>query len=141
MCTSSSPASFSRTRAAQRKFVRIAGDTITALLSSQTRGDLFQLFALCLAGKMNYYLTAIPAAAPTPADATTFNPPELAALFDVGFKQATGGTAWRSTPPGTIRGEQVPLRSGIQLTARSNASAEPAVAPGQMGVVPAGGGK
>src|SRR5205085_3021207 len=57
---------------ADRKFTRIAADSISALLYSQTRGDLFQLYALSLVGRMNYHLTAIPANAPAPADATTF---------------------------------------------------------------------
>ena len=54
-----------------RRFTRIAADSISALLYAQTRGDLFQMFALCLAGRMNYHLTGIPADAPAPADATS----------------------------------------------------------------------
>lgn len=96
----------------ERKFIKIAQDSISALLYAQARGDLFQLFALCLATKMNYYLTAVPADVPAPAEATSFNPVEMTRLFESGKKAATNGHMWRNTPPGLEPGELVPPRSG-----------------------------
>jgi hypothetical protein len=112
-----------------RRFTRIAADSISALLYAQTRGDLFQLFALCLAGKMNYHLTGIPADAPAPADATTFDPAEMTRLFEHGRQLARGGRPWRWSPPGLAEGEQVPVRSDTRLTVRSGATGEPTVTP------------
>ena len=94
----------------ERRLVPLAGGAISSLLYAQTRGDLFQMFALCLATKMNYYLTAVPASAPVPADATSFDPVEMTALFEVGRKSAVA--PWRSTPPGLEVGEAVPPRAG-----------------------------
>jgi predicted acylesterase/phospholipase RssA len=95
----------------ERKFIQIAADSISALTYAQTRGDLFQLFALSLVGKMNYHLTSIPPDAPAPASATTFDPPELVALFELGRSHGKAGNSWRSAPPGLAPGEFVPTRS------------------------------
>ena len=112
----------------ERKFLKIAEDSISALLYAQTRGDLFQLFALSLATKMNYYLTAVPPDAPAPADATTFDPVEMTALFEAGRAAAKGGNLWRSTPPGLQRGEMAPPRAGTRFATRPG-DAPPAVVP------------
>ena len=112
-----------------RRFTKIAADSISALLYSQTRGDLFQLYALSRVGQMNYHLTAIPANASAPPDSTTFNPPELTRLFELGREEAKGTTPWRSMPPGLVAGEQVPIRSTPFLTVKQQQSPEPARTP------------
>ncbi|HJZ94039.1 MAG TPA: patatin-like phospholipase family protein [Gemmataceae bacterium] len=98
-----------------RRLLPIAESAISALLYSQTRGDLFQLYALCLSTGMNYRLSAVPADVPVPDDATSFNPVEMTRLFETGRERARAGTLWRSTPPGTQSGEEVPIRGGIRL--------------------------
>jgi Patatin-like phospholipase len=124
----------------ERTFVKIATDSIAALLYAQTRGDLFQLFALCLATKMNYYLTAVPADVPAPAESTSFDPAEMTKLFAAGKKAATTGGMWRSTPPGLEPGELVPVRSGTWFaTTPTGAKKEGAAVPVGETVVPAGG--
>jgi predicted acylesterase/phospholipase RssA len=112
-----------------RRFTSIAANSISALLYAQTRGDLFQLFALCLAGRMKYNLTGIPAGAPAPADSTTFDPAEMTRLFEYGRQSARAGSPWRSNPPGLAQGEQVPVRSDVLLTVRPGATAEPTLTP------------
>jgi len=110
----------------ERKLLKIAEDSISALLYAQTRGDLFQMFAVCLATKMNYNLTAVPADAAAPADATSFDPVEMTALFEVGRKAAKEGDPWRHTPPGLQRGETAPPRAGTRFATRP-ADGPPAV--------------
>jgi Patatin-like phospholipase len=99
----------------ERRLLPIATDSISALLYSQTRGDLFQLYALALATGMNYRMTAIPAGLDVPRDATSFDPKVMGWLYDQGRQQAQSGRLWRTTPPGTEPGEEVPIRGGIQL--------------------------
>ncbi|MGL4421033.1 MAG: patatin-like phospholipase family protein, partial [Gemmataceae bacterium] len=97
------------------KILPIASGSISSLLYASTRGDLFQMFALCLATKMNYHLTSVGPEVPIPADATTFDPVEMTALFEAGRKASLNGGQWRSTPPGLEPGEVVPPRAGTWL--------------------------
>jgi len=98
-----------------RRLLAIAETAISALLYAQTRGDLFQLYALCLATGMDYHLTAVPPELPVPDDATSFNPEEMSRLFEAGRERARGRDLWRTTPPGTRVGEEVPIRGGVRL--------------------------
>lgn len=99
-----------------KKLFPIVENSISALLYSQTRGDLFQLYALSLATGMNYRLAAVPPTEPAPKDATTFVPEAMTALFEAGRKYARENKAWRATPPGLQPGEEVPTRGGLNLT-------------------------
>jgi predicted acylesterase/phospholipase RssA len=100
----------------ERRLLPIAADSISALLYSKCRGDLFQLYALALATGMNYRMTAVPPDLDVPRDATSFDPAVMSWLYEVGRKQARAGNEWRATPPGTQPGEEVPVRGGIRLT-------------------------
>lgn len=114
----------------ERRLIPIAADSITALLHSKSRSDLFQLYALALATGMNYQVTALPAELDVPRDATSFNPESMTWLYELGRKQAKSPTPWRSSPPGSQPGEEVPLRGGTKLsTARGH---ESAIAPGAL---------
>ena len=103
-------------------------DSITALLYSQSRGDLFQLYALSLATGMNYRMTSIPMDIPVPADATSFDPKVMGWLYDQGHQRGKSGKLWRTTPPGTEPGEEVPIRGGTRLqSGRSGRSPDQSV--------------
>jgi predicted acylesterase/phospholipase RssA len=99
----------------ERRLLPIAADSISALLYSKCRGDLFQLYALALATGMNYRVTAVPADLDVPRDSTSFDPAVMGWLYEVGREQARSGREWRSNPPGTQPGEEVPVRGGTQL--------------------------
>lgn len=99
----------------ERRLLSIAADSISALLYSQSRGDLFQLYALALATGMNYRMTSIPADLEVTSDATTFEPAVMGRLYEQGRERARSGRLWRTTPPGTAPGEEVPIRGGTQL--------------------------
>ena len=99
----------------ERRLLPIAADSISALLYSKCRGDLFQLYALALATGMNYRVTAVPADLDVPRDSTSFDPAVMGWLYEVGREQARAGKEWRTSPPGTQPGEEVPVRGGTQL--------------------------
>lgn len=103
----------------ERRLIPIAADSISALLYSKTRGDLFQLYALALATGMNYRMTAVPPELDVPRDATSFEPAVMSWLYEVGREQAKAGNGWRTTPPGTQPGEEVPVRGGTRLTTKT----------------------
>jgi predicted acylesterase/phospholipase RssA len=100
----------------ERRLIPIAADSITALLYSKCRADLFQLYALALSTGMNYKVTAIPAELKLPGDAATFDPAAMTFLYNAGRQQALAGSLWRDSPPGTQPGEEVPLRGGTKLS-------------------------
>ena len=99
----------------ERRLLPIAADSISALLYSQSRGDLFQLYALALATGMNYRMTSIPMDLDVPQDATSFDPKVMSRLYEQGRQQAKSDKLWRTTPPGAEPGEEVPIRGGTQL--------------------------
>jgi predicted acylesterase/phospholipase RssA len=108
----------------ERRLLPIATDSISALLYSQGRGDLFQLYALALATGMNYRMTSIPMDLDVPRDATSFDPKVMGWLYEQGRQQANSGRLWRTTPPGTEPGEEIPIRGGIQLQSAPKAGHE-----------------
>lgn len=97
------------------RFSQIAESSITALLHAQTRGDLLQMFTLCLVTNMNYRLTAVPQDFALTPSSTSFNPEEMTRLFELGRTRARDGSAWRATPPGLEPGEQTPFRTGTRF--------------------------
>src|SRR5262249_42319730 len=99
----------------ERRLLPIAADSISALLYAKGRGGLFQLYALSLATGMNYRVAAVPADLDVPRDSTSFDPAMMGWLYEVGREQAKSARGWRSSPPGSQPGEEVPVRGGIEL--------------------------
>jgi hypothetical protein len=100
-----------------RRTVPIGESSLRSLLSSQTRGELFRIYALCLLGGMSFHLAALPEDFKIDGDAMTFDPQEMRRLYDAGYALATGGQAWRATPPGAEPQEQTRPRSGNEFYA------------------------
>ena len=100
-----------------RRTVNVAESGLQSLLYSQTRGELFRIYTLCLLGGMNYHLTAIPEDNPVSSDAMSFDPVEMRKLFEAGYASMTGNVAWRDTPPGAEAHEQTRPRTGTQFLA------------------------
>jgi hypothetical protein len=100
-----------------RRTVRIAENAVQSLVYSQTRGELDRIYALCVLTGMGYNLAAIPEDFRTGADAMSFDRAEMQRLYDAGFAAASGGRAWRGTPPGSEPQEQNRPRTGTQFLA------------------------
>ena len=100
-----------------RRAVKIGESALTSVVYSQTRGELFRIYTLCLLGGMNYHLAAIPEDVKVGADAMAFDPDELRRLYDAGYAAVAGGRAWRDTPPGAEPHEQPRPRTGTQFFA------------------------
>jgi hypothetical protein len=100
-----------------RRTVRIGESALTSVVYAQTRGDLFRIYTLSLLGGMKYHLAAIPEDFRIGADPMAFDPTEMRRLYDAGYAAATGGTAWRDTPPGAEPHEQPRPRTGTQFYA------------------------
>ncbi len=97
--------------------LKIGASALTSIVSSQTRGELFRIYSLCLLGGMRYHLAAIPEELPVPGDAMAFDPAEMRRLYTAGYEAAVGGRAWRDTPPGAEPHEQTRPRTGTQFFA------------------------
>jgi hypothetical protein len=78
---------------------------------------LFRIYTLCLLGGMKYHLAAIPEDFKVGTDAMGFDPAEMRRLYEAGYTAATGGQAWRDTPPGAEPHEQAQPRTGNQFLA------------------------
>src|SRR5581483_3651702 len=84
----------------------IAGSSVSTLIYSQTRDELYKLYTACVLTGMNYHLAAIPQEFPATSSSTDFDPTQMTMMFEAGRRQAVGGTAWRATPPGLEPGER-----------------------------------
>ncbi len=47
-------------------------------------------------------------------DSTQFHPTQMSRMFEEGRRQALTGTAWRNSPPGVLRGENLIQRAGTK---------------------------
>ena len=93
----------------------IAGESVAAIIYSQSRGDLMRLYTACVLTGMRYHLAAIPPEFAAPTSSTDFNPADMKRMFDLGAATAKDATAWRDTPPGLGAGEGSFPRQGTDL--------------------------
>jgi predicted acylesterase/phospholipase RssA len=100
----------------ERKLLPLVADSVVSLVSAQLRGNLDQLYAVAQATGMKYRVAAIPNDVPASPDVMAFDPTWMGRLYEAGRKQAANGKLWRTTPPGTESGEDVPDRTGPRLT-------------------------
>jgi len=81
------------------KLSAIAERTVDAVLNAQSIGDLYQLYIFTIDHKGDFNFAYIPASHVSKAK-ELFDPVEMQELFDLGFKEASGGYPWRKRPPG-----------------------------------------
>jgi hypothetical protein len=93
----------------------IAGNSVSTVIYSQTRGDLQRIFSLCLLSGMNYYNTSIPEGFDAPKSAAQFEREPMTKMYEEGYRLALSGKAWRKTPPGFAPNETVLDRASVDL--------------------------
>ncbi|MFA6217842.1 MAG: patatin-like phospholipase family protein [Candidatus Omnitrophota bacterium] len=82
------------------KLVAIADRAVDTMINAQSIGDLYQLYVFAKdGGRGDFNLAYIPATHVSKAK-ELFDPVEMQALFDLGFKEALQGYPWRKSPPG-----------------------------------------
>ena len=93
----------------------VLGSSVSTLLYTQARDELFKLyFASGLTG-MNFKLAAVPDDVSCKIDSTDFNPEAMTRLFEEGRARAKGKELWRTTPPGCLAREVPAFRGSIRL--------------------------
>ena len=98
------------------RVVSIAGSSLTSLLYSQARGDLYRLFTGALVTGIKYQMTAVPQDFAVNPDSTTFDLTEMRRLYDEGYRIGSSPNPWRNTPPGPEDAEQSVPRAGLKFT-------------------------
>ncbi len=81
------------------KIAAITGRTIDTMTNEQSVGDLYRIYTFCRETNGDFNLAYIP---PTHISLAKelFDPAEMGALFELGFKQAAEGYPWQKAPPG-----------------------------------------
>ena len=97
--------------------LKIGESALQSLLYSQTRSELFRIYALCTVSGMRFHLAAVPQELSVGTDAMTFDRADMMKLYSAGFDAAVTKTVWRDTPPGAEPQEQTAPRTGTQFLA------------------------
>jgi len=109
--------------------LNIASSSITSLIYSQSRDELFRMYTSSVLIGMNYNLASLPEDFQVSPVSTDFNPVEMSRLFEEGVRQIRSGVSWRKTPPGVEKGERTPLRAGNPLIRMTTGSPNPLISP------------
>jgi len=102
-------------RPVERSFVRVSGESLTAVLQARFEGDLLRVFVHARDAGAGFRLTAVPQELPLDSNWMALDGPALRRLFDAGRKFGAGDQAWRTSPPGLGPGDQPP-RTGVRFT-------------------------
>jgi hypothetical protein len=76
------------------KLKDIVTATVESLMTKVTRGSVFRLWVLAMAGGSDFHLSFIPEDFKFETHTLQFEPEEAAALFELGYRQSVEGTAW-----------------------------------------------
>ncbi len=104
--------------AVRPRVVSIAGSSLTSLIYSQARGDLYRLFTGSLVTGLKYQMVAIPQDFQSRPDSTAFDPVEMKRLFDKGLEVGKTPNPWRNTPPGPEDMEMATPRAGVHFSTK-----------------------
>ena len=102
----------------------VTGQSLLTVLQARADGDLMRLFLMATLSGGRFHLAAVPQDMPIAANALNFEPATMRSLFDVGYRYAAEGKAWRGTPPGVEPDEQTLPRSGVRFVTAPGATPE-----------------
>jgi hypothetical protein len=91
--------------------------SVGSLINAMTQNDLIRIYTAALLTWMDYRFTALRQDYPADNRSLSFEPEDLRALFDEGYRVGLTGEGWRSDPPGFRPEEQVVPRSGTEFRA------------------------
>jgi hypothetical protein len=93
----------------------IASSALDSLMAAQCRNDIGRIWTLSVLTGLRFHLTAIPQELLIPTNSLEFDPTQMRRLYEVGYRLASTGQAWRSTPPGLEESEQTVPRAGTEF--------------------------
>ncbi|MCZ2344508.1 MAG: patatin-like phospholipase family protein [Bacteroidales bacterium] len=111
------------------KALNIAGNSISSLIHSSARAEVYRLFTYSILTGMNYHLAAVPQEFATITSSVKFDPIEMTKLFEEGRRQIHNGTAWRKHPQGLEKSEDIRARTGLHLTVPPPDGCKPGTVP------------
>lgn len=97
------------------KSLSIMASSISTVLYTQARDELFKIFFASALTGMNFHLTAVPEEVTIKIDSTEFDPTAMSLLFEEGRSRARSKELWRKTPPGALISEVPAFRGSVKL--------------------------
>ena len=97
---------FSSPRPTRRTVLGIAMRVLDASSHSAVHGDLWRIYATTVNQRAGFHWVTIPDGTEI-AGEETFDPAQMRALYDVGYRGALAGPVWETRPPGFL-GEPAP---------------------------------
>jgi hypothetical protein len=92
---------FSAPRPTRRTVLGIAMRVLDASSHSAVHGDLWRIHATALYQRAGFHWVTIPDGTEI-AGEETFDPAQMRALYDVGYRSALAGPVWETRPPGFL---------------------------------------
>ncbi len=92
---------FSAPRPTRRTVLGIAMRVLDASSHSAVHGDLWRIHATALYQRAGFHWVTIPDGTEI-AGEETFDPVQMRALYDVGYRSALAGPVWETRPPGFL---------------------------------------
>jgi hypothetical protein len=111
----------------QPSLTGVSAAAISSMLYAASRSDLYRLFCLSLVTGVHFRLLAVPQDFPLNPNGLSFEPQEMARLFEEGRRLGGNADAWRRTPPGVEPGEHSLPRTGVRFV--TDADGPPASPP------------
>ncbi len=107
---------YSDPKCAKRTALRIGASSLDSLVASQTRGELYRIYTLCLLSGMRFHLASLSPEFPAYGYGMSFDPVQMRRLYEEGYQMGLSGRAWRHDTPVDDTAEQTAPRRGNEFT-------------------------
>jgi len=105
-------------RPVERRFWRVSGESLAAILQAQFEGDLLRVFMAAHRAGAVCRLTATPENMSVDAHWLKFDTSVQRRLFEAGYRFGAGGADWMTNPPGLRPEDQEPPRTGVRFVVK-----------------------